>query len=316
MKTLVVGLGALGTVFSCMLKKNGHEVWGVDQADILQVVTQNGVKVTGIWGDHEAMLDGTALAGELAQQDFDLIIIAVKSFLTSDVVAGIQPLLSDKTYVMLAQNGYGNYEKALASIPEEQLILGRVIFGAETEEPGISRVTVVADDVLVGSPENKVDNKVLEGISAALSEAGIATRPTDEIMKYVWGKIIYNSALNPLGAVLEMTYGQLAMDGQSKVIMDGIINEIFKVLKAMDQETLWPDAEAYRQDFYYKLVPATKDHHSSMLQDIRAGRKTEIDALNGAICELGRKYGVEIIANEMMRTMLYNKEMMMRRIDD
>ncbi|MEA1960090.1 MAG: 2-dehydropantoate 2-reductase [Bacillota bacterium] len=309
MRILVVGLGALGSIYSCLLKSNGHEVWGVDQETLVQKIAKDGVNVHGIWGDHSAKLDGVGRITDM-HGIYDIIIVCVKSFLTSEVTRSLQSIVSEDTYVILAQNGYGNYEKAIEYLGSERVVLARVIFGAETEGAGISKVTVIADDVLLGSPENVIDMRVLKDLADVFGDAGIPTRATDEIMKYVWGKIIYNCALNPLGAILETTYGQLAMDNQSKVIMDGIIKEIFEVLAVMKQETLWPNAKAYMDEFYDELIPATRNHHSSMLQDVQAGRRTEIDSLNGAVCELGKKYGVQIVANEMVRTMLKNKALL------
>jgi len=124
----------------------------------------------------------------------------------------------------------------------------------------------------------------------------------------VWGKIIYNLALNPLGAILEVSYGKLAEIEHSRILMNNIIRETFAVLQVMNQQTLWPDAEVFMQDFYNRLVPTTAAHHASMLQDIRRGRKTEIDALSGAIVELGRKYGVATPVNEVVAALVRAKE--------
>ena len=188
------------------------------------------------------------------------------------------------------------------------MILGRVIFGAETCDLGVSKVTVIADDVVLGSPKSLVDYQKVEEIARVLNDAGVPTRASDQVMKYVWGKIIYNSALNSLGAILEVNYGKLAEIEYSRILMDGIIGEIFDVLAASNQETLWPDAQAYQQEFYSKLVPITAAHHASMLQDIQRGRKTEIEALNGAVVELGKSLGVDTPVNRVITEMVKAKE--------
>ena len=309
MRVLVVGLGALGTVYACLLREQGHEVWGSDREDIVQAVKKDGLQVSGIWGDHSGLIDGVVekLQG-LKDGTFDLVVVTVKSFHTAEVMQLLQPLLAAGGYVILAQNGYGNYETAIEHIPEEKVILARVIFGAETLAPGKSKVTVIADDVLLGSPRHLIDMANLEELARVFYDAGIPTRASDEIMKYVWGKIIYNSALNPLGAIQEVSYGKLALNPESRMIMEDIIQEIFAVMDARQISTLWPDAAAYIKDFYEKLIPLTAGHHSSMLQDIQMGRKTEIDYLNGAVCKLGRESGIATPANEMMLNLINNKE--------
>jgi 2-dehydropantoate 2-reductase len=311
MKILVFGLGALGTVYSCLLQNKGHEITGIDYPPVVEAVQQTGVRVTGIWGDHHALL--TQAASNLAhiqEQDFDLIIVSVKSYETGEVARQLRDFISDKTYILLAQNGYGNFEAAASFLPPRQIVLGRVIFGSETINPGAARVTVIADDVILGSPANLIDMDILQNIAQICSQAGIPTRSSDEIMRYVWGKIIYNSALNPLGAILEVPYGRLAEIVYSRNLMDEIIEEIFAVLKASGQSTMWDDAESYRKVFYSQLLPSTAAHHASMLQDIQRGRKTEIDSLNGAVVELGRIHGTDTPVNRFITMMLKAKEAM------
>ena len=104
--------------------------------------------------------------------------------------------------------------------------------------------------------------------------------------------------------------GKLAEITFSKELMDGVIEEIFAVLKAAGQSTLWEDAESYRRDFYSQLLPSTAAHHASMLQDIQRGRRTEIDALNGAVVELGRKFEVDTPVNAVITALLKGKETM------
>ncbi|MEN6350415.1 MAG: ketopantoate reductase family protein [Syntrophomonas sp.] len=309
MKVLVFGLGALGTVYSCLLKNAGHQVFGVDRENVVSEIVKQGVKVNGIWGEHQAFLNKVAKDfEELEQKDFDLIIITVKSYETAEVASKLAGILSPQTYLMLAQNGYGNFEAAARFIPQEQIILSRVIFGAETQELGSSKVTVIADDVVLGSPGKLVSIETLQELAQGFSTAGIPTKASEEVMKYVWAKIIYNSALNPLGAILEVNYGKLAEMESTKSLMNSMIGEIFALLSAMEQETLWPDANSYLQAFYSQLVPSTALHHASMLQDIQRGRKTEIDALNGAVVELGKKYNVATPVNAVISSLLRSKE--------
>lgn len=310
MKILVFGLGALGTVYSCLLKEQGHYVAGLDREPVVNAVKERGVRVNGIWGEHNAKLDEVwPGANELLPgQDYDLIILTVKSYETGEAVRQMTRFISPHTYVLLAQNGYGNFEAAAQIISPARLILGRVIFGAETIEPGMSKVTVIADDVVIGSPVNVISPEIIDNFSRIFNEAGIPTRSSREIMKFVWGKIIYNSALNPLGAILEVPYGKLADNPHTKKLMNEIINEIFAVLSAHGQETLWADAAAYQKVFYEQLIPATARHHASMLQDIQRNRKTEIDALNGAIVKLGQRYGVKTPVNQIITALLQAKE--------
>lgn len=311
MKVLVFGLGALGTVYSCLLKEQGHLVYGVDIPATVNAVNEQGVKVNGIWGEHAAHLDqAVADINELEANDFDLMVLTVKAFDTAQAARQLSSILAPHTRVMLAQNGYGNYQSALGFIPAEQMIVCRVIFGSETEAPGTAKVTVIADDVILGSPDRLIDYPWLEDLAAQFTVAGIPTRASDKIMQFVWGKIIYNSALNPLGAILEVAYGQLADMEYTRQLMDSIIEEIFALLSAMGQEVLWKNAAEYKRAFYSQMIPTTAEHHASMLQDIQRGRRTEIDALNGAVVELGRQFNIDTPVNAVITALLKAKETM------
>jgi 2-dehydropantoate 2-reductase len=308
-KILVVGLGALGTVFSCLLKEQGHEVAGLDRELVIDRIRQNGVQVTGIWGEHSGVLDKLYTdASLIIDQDFDLVILTVKAFNTKQVTASISRVIGPNTYLVLAQNGYGNYQAAAENIAEDRIILSRVIFGAETMDWGVSKVTAIADDVILGSPRRLVDDQVVVGFAELFSQAGIPTRASEKVMQYLWGKIIFNCALNSLGAILEVNYGQLAKTEFSRTLMERIVGEIFDVMAAINEQTLWSSSDSYLKDFYAELLPTTAAHHASMLQDIQRGRRTEIDSLNGAIVHLGKEAGVLTPANEMVTLLVKAKE--------
>ncbi len=108
----------------------------------------------------------------------------------------------------------------------------------------------------------------------------------------LWEKMLYNCALNPIGALTGRRYGQLTDAPATRRLVDGVIREIFAVLEAAEISVGWPDAGAYVRHFHADLIPPTARHESSMLQDLRAGRRTEIEALCGAVERLGREVEV------------------------
>jgi 2-dehydropantoate 2-reductase len=109
----------------------------------------------------------------------------------------------------------------------------------------------------------------------------------------LWAKMLYNCALNPLGALAGRRYGELTADPSTRRIVEQVIREIFDVLRAAQIRVAWANADAYLQVFHDELIPPTAEHESSMLQDLRAGRPTEIEALCGAVESLAREVGVE-----------------------
>jgi 2-dehydropantoate 2-reductase len=136
----------------------------------------------------------------------------------------------------------------------------------------------------------------------------LPTRASRQVQSELWAKILYNCALNPLGAILGVTYGELADRPQTRAVMDRVIDEAYAVLGACDlpgpRTARLTTADEFRQAFYGRMVPPTAAHTPSMLQDLRAGKRTEIDALNGAIVALGEQAGVATPVNQTLTAMV------------
>ena len=306
MKFAIVGVGAIGSAYLAFLTKAGHRVVGI----VKRGREINSIKVEGIWGNFETPVLTTSEPGRL---DFtpDLILISVKAYDTHKALETASEIMGEDTLLMIAQNGYRNYESAIERFGEGRVVLSRVIFGSEVLSPGHIKITVNADDVVIGDPSGVIEESFLRELAETFSSAGIPTRYEREVYKFLWDKIIYNCALNPLGALLEVNYGTLAENPYTKKIMDRIIEEIFAVQERAGIESFWSSASQYKKVFYEKLIPPTRDHFPSMLRDIKRG-KTEIDALNGAISDLGSRYGVDTPTNEVITTMVKAKELLHR----
>ncbi|RMA97244.1 ketopantoate reductase family protein [Hydrogenothermus marinus] len=309
MKVLIYGLGAIGTAFATFLKENAYKVYAITKEKYLKEIKNNQVSVSGIWGNHQAKLNGIySNINELPEKNFDLIILSVKSYDTEKAVKDLKDLVKENTFLMLAQNGYGNYETAKKYIPAKNILLARVIFGSKVLKPGKVEITVNADDVVIGQPENLADEEKVKQIVDYINNSGIPARYSPEVYQILWDKILYNCALNPLGAILECSYGDLAENEETRRLMNKIIIEIFKVAKLHKIKLRWKTAKEYIDYFYEKLIPPTKDHYPSMYYDIKSGRKTEIDALNGAIVKLGQEKRVKVPVNETITRLIKFKE--------
>src|SRR5262249_53879596 len=131
---------------------------------------------------------------------------------------------------------------------------------------------------------------------------------TDRLAALLWAKVFYNAALNPLGALLGLHYGALPESAHSRALMDGVIDEAFDVARAEGVSLPWSSAGGYRDEFYGRLVPATYDHRSSMLQDLERGRRTEIDAINGAVWRRGAEHGIKTPVNAALTQLIHTVE--------
>ena len=308
---LVAGAGALGCVFGGFLHKAGCRVTLLGRAPQIDAIAGTGLQIEGLWGEHQ--LTGLQLATRAADVSgpVDAILITVKSYDTRAIATAVAPLLAPEGVAISLQNGLGNVEALNDVAGGHRVLAGRVIFGAEAVAPGRVRVTVYADPVLVGVWRDDAHPR-LEAIARAWAErfaaAGIPSAYSDDIEAALWGKVLYNAALNPLGALLGVHYGVLAEDAHTRAIMDVVIDEAFRVAVAEGVALPWASVEAYRTLFYNRLVPSTYHHRSSMLQDLERGRPTEVDAINGEVWKRGAVHGIVTPANELLTRLVHARE--------
>jgi 2-dehydropantoate 2-reductase len=310
-RILVAGAGALGLVFGALLRRAGHAVTLLGRAVHTAAIAADAVRVEGLWGEHVAT--GFELASEAAQlrRPFDAILVTVKSYDTRAVGAAVAPLLAADGVLISLQNGLGNVEALSAEAGAERVLAGRVIFGAEAVAPGRVRVTVYADPVLIGAwrfNEHPQLEMAARAWAQRFAAAGIPSAYSDDIEAALWGKVLYNAALNPLGALLGVHYGALGEDANARAIMDTVIDEAFRVAIAEGATLPWAAAAEYRAVFYSRLVPSTFHHRPSMLQDLERGRPTEIDAINGEVWKRGATHGIVTPANELLTRLVHARE--------
>ena len=312
---LVFGAGAIGSVIGGFLAKSGEKVTLFGRKSYMDAVKKEGLRISGIWGEHHIKnLSCFSELKGLTNHNFDIILFSVRAYDTSSALRQIAPLVGQDTLVVSLQNGLGNVEKIAEIIGPEKTVGGRVIFGAKKMEPGHVAVTVYAEEVMLGpiqSAEKDSRNKVYEKmkiLAEKMTQSGVPTKPTLEIEKYLWAKVLYNSALNPLSALLSATYGELAENPFTHKIMEDIIREIFKVANAKKVKLFWDKPEGYFEKFFEQEVPPTAAHRSSMLQAIESGRKVEIDALNGAIVEFAFQENISVPYNDLLTRLVKAKE--------
>jgi 2-dehydropantoate 2-reductase len=251
--------------------------------------------IDGIWGEFPV---GAVVPQSGAAERYDVILLCVKSFDTQAACRQVRDLLAPHGLIVSVQNGLGNLEIIAQEFGAPRTLGARVIFGAQIIRPGLARVTVYAEPVLVGGMAPGSPHPALARLAADLNQAGIPALQVDNILPHLWGKVLYNCALNPLGAILEAPYGTLGNHPQTRELMRLIIEEIYQVAGARQVTLPQADAAAYFKFFMENLVPPTAGHWPSMWQDLKAGRRTEIDALNGAICRYGAAAGVPTPYND------------------
>jgi 2-dehydropantoate 2-reductase len=311
MRILVFGAGAVGSVLGGLLARAGHAVTLLGRPDHVTAVRTKGLAVEGIWGNHqvrriEAISEPPTSGGD----GFELVLLTVKSYDTAAAVETIRRLSDAATTVVSVQNGYGNVQQLLSAFARDRVFGARIITGVELPEPGRVVVTVSADDIRLGPPEGEPDLMARAAeIAGLLAAAGIPISATDRYREFLWAKILYNCALNPLGALLRASYGQLAADAGTRRLIERVIDEAFATARSAGIPLFWSQAGEYRRHFFDELIPPTAAHYPSMLRDLDRRGRTEIDALNGAVVEIARATGLSAPVNEALTSMIKLREL-------
>lgn len=301
MKIVVLGAGAVGLTIAAKLSRVA-DVHAVTRARHAKAVQERGFLMTGIWGAgtyrfscSEDLPDGW--------RDADYYIVAAKSTDTEAICRQFADAIRGRETVSL-QNGIGN-EEIIARFTD-RVIAGMIITGLEWRGDASVHVSVEASPMILGRfPSGKDD--AVDGLAALMRETGIRAEATAGIRTDVWSKTLYNCALNPLGALMNVPYGALA-DPHAWGVVAAIVREAYRVAKAEGVALPWETAEAYLEYLRTDQLPATAAHHSSMLQDIAGGRKTEIDFMNGAVAALARKHGIEAPYNTCIAELIRFRE--------
>ena len=309
LKVLIIGAGAVGLGLASFLLKSGCRISLVGREPTVNALAANGLDRVGIFDDFHFPPESFAVFSTLKAvplEQFDFALVCVKSFDTEIVGQQIKNSNFKKlssTKFVLCQNGWGNAEKFSKFVPQENIFSARIITGFICPERNKVDVTVHAQPLHLGSLYGG-DLDGVTPLAQAFGKGGIPSFVTPDISKDLWAKMLYNCPLNALGALLEVPYGLLGKNENTRKIMEIIVNEVFSVMHAMGYRTHWENSKNYLEDFYGKLLPSTYDHESSMLQDLRAGKMTEIEAINGVIVSEGEKRNILVSGNSMIRNLL------------
>jgi 2-dehydropantoate 2-reductase len=310
---LVVGAGAVGLGVASFLHRAGGRVAVLARGDTAAALRRSGLCRDGVLGDHTARPDGLTVVEaltELPQQPFDYVLVCVKSFDSETIatsLAACPELLGGRGRVVLCQNGWGNAEVFARFLPARRILNALFFTGFERLASNRVRVTGHARPVRVGGLFDRSTTKA-GTVCTALTASGLSAEPTDHVARDLWDKMLLNCAVNPLGALFGLPPRRLFASPRVRSFAAGLIGETFAVLRASGYDAHAAGASAYLDTFYRELIPAMADHTPSMLQDLRGGRRTEIDALNGAVVRLGERAGVAVPCNRAVWSLIRHAE--------
>ena len=287
MKIAILGTGAMGSIYAARFAAAGHEVLAVDTWDAhVAEINAAGLRVSGPAGDIHAT--SLRAATQLPRdQAFDLYVIATKASAVSDASRAIAAGATPTATILTIQNGLGAAERVAEFIPESQLVLGVADgFGASIVSPGHALHTSMKL-IRLGAAKGGDDPR-LGPIAELWRDAGFNVEVFDDIERLIWEKLLCNVTLSGPCTVFGCSVDVLRADIDRWAIALGCMREAYAIGHAKGVKFSFHDATTYVTAFAERVGNAKP----SMLQDIEAGRRSELDAINGAIPPLGRTLGI------------------------
>ncbi len=309
MRVLIIGAGAVGVAIGASLKCSGVEVDFIARGETLSAIEAGGISRHGMFMNIDIVKGQVGLYDDfqdLPQDVYDYVIISTKTTANEEIAESLNSVsdcMKDSGVIVFMQNGMGYEVPFLEYFSEEEIYHSRIITGFVKEAPNKVNITAHQAPIAIGSIYGE-DNAVVAPLAEAINKSGLPAQVEDELSKVLWAKFIYNTTLNPLSAILNMSYGELAESDYAHSIMDILIEETFEVIKASGSKTYWENADQYRETLFEEMIPVTGAHRSSTLQDIKKKQKTEIDALTGSLLAVASQCNVAVPVHSMMYSLV------------
>jgi 2-dehydropantoate 2-reductase len=297
----VVGCGAVGSLFAAHLAQlDDVEVWAFDLDERhVAAINEQGLRLSGA-ADLIGRLRATADPGGLPPCDYG--IVATKSMHTSSALAATARAFADGA-VASVQNGAGNEELIAEHVRE--VIRGTTFPAGHVVEPGHVCMDTRGDTQLGPFEPQPAPFERVQELADACTRGGMPTAALEDARGAQWRKLIFNAASNAIAALTGMTHGQIAELDETRRLAEAVMAEGIAVSDAqgitLDSDPVELFHWAARKDVAY-------GHKPSMLQDVEAGRATEIDFLNGAIVSFGERHGVDAPLNRALTALVKGKE--------
>jgi 2-dehydropantoate 2-reductase len=298
-RVCVVGCGAIGSLFAAHLAQDdGVEVWAFDlQTDHVDAMNARGLRISGeseLVGRVRATTDADALPA------CEYGIVATKSLHTAAAIDATANAFRDAA-VASVQNGAGNEELIAEHVA--RVIRGTTFPAGHLVEPGHVAQDTGGKTWIGPFEPAPAGMEEVERLAATLTRTGMETLAMPDARGAQWTKLIFNAATNPIGALTGLTHGRACEVEPLRRLITGLVDEGKAVADAMG---IVLDSDP--DELVDHAAKVAYDHKASMLQDVEAGRATEVDFLNGGIVRFGRETGVPTPLNQAIAALMKGLE--------
>ena len=292
LRIAIIGGGAMGSIYASLLSRGRHEVWLVDiWRHHIDTILRNGLRVDGP-GDLSRVVRLNATVRVADVGAVDLAILSVKAFATEAGAASVAEVLAEGGIAISMQNGLGNAERLAAVVPHARVAIGVPGHGGAVLGPG--HVAHRVDAVTHLGWLNGDRPEEARALARLLTDAGLETSATDDVQTLLWSHVAVVAGVNAIAALCRIPNIEVARVPEAARLSELAIQEVVAVARASGVRLPWTDAVSACRAVYF----GNGEHHlSSMTVDVLRERPTEIDVLNGAVVEHGRRLGIATPVN-------------------
>lgn len=290
MRIAVIGAGAMGAMFGARFARAGADVVLFDK-DEAHIAAINAVGLTVEGRDGNLHLRAAATTDPAAIGPVDMALVMVDGNATVDVATMLANVLPAEAFALTLQNGIGNVEALSAALGEGRVMAGSTYNSGARLAPGKVAHTNVGNTT-IGELDGRATGRLAD-VAALFADTDLPVTVTNNVMGHIWMKFVLNVAINPVSAVTGLRSGQIARTPEALRLMDRILDEALAVMAAKGIRLPVDDPRAYVIDHAW-----VRYNRPSMLQHVEAGRRTEIDSLNGALLREAAALGIPSPFNE------------------
>ena len=299
----VIGAGPVGCIVAAYLAKGGFRVILCDiLSELLAPALDPGISIEGAEVLQHTVDHTCTDVDELEQYSPDVVFVTVKANSLPLLTSSLEAFRQTGTAVVSWQNGIDTELILAEALGRESVLRAVVNWGCAMKAPGQVIMGFHHPPHFIQALDPAGDPAAL-GIAEALSRGGLETRRTDQIVSMVWRKSIMNASMNPVCATTGMTMSQAMNDPIVFQTINSLVKESIRVARENEISLGW--------DYYPYCMGYLKnagDHKPSMLMDIEARRRTEIDFMNGKIVEYGERCGITTPLNATLRALVKGLE--------
>jgi 2-dehydropantoate 2-reductase len=289
MRVGVLGGGALGTLVAGLLADAGREVAILDRDPDHVAALRAGLEVTG---ETETTAAVEAATDPAAVGVVDVLVVSVRSYQTGAAMAAADTLYDERTAVCTLQNGLGNAEAIAEHVSEDRVVAGTTAHGATVEGPGRVRHAGAGPTTVGGYFGGQAPVRT---VADALAPLGVET--VADARDAVWEKLLVNLGVNAPTALARVENGAVRA-GAGRAVLERAVGEGERVADAVGRDVEAPVERALA------VAEATTRNVSSMRADIEAGRRTEVEAVYGAVVDRGEEHGVPTPTNRTLAELI------------